>query len=119
MNAPAGAEAQHPDGTGDPPRRGEARRARGEGQVLLILSDGYPQDFDYGSDRASRVCGIRDAMVALRETERVGISTFCITVDPAGHDYLREMCPERRYLVIDEIAALPSQLPKVYRGLTA
>ena len=88
-------------------------------KVLLILSDGYPQDFDYGSDRASRVYGIRDTMVALRETERIGISTFCITVDPAGHDYLREMCPERRYLVIDEIAALPSQLPKVYRGLTA
>ncbi len=88
-------------------------------KVLLILSDGYPQDFDYGSDRASRVYGIRDTMVALRETERQGISTFCITVDPAGHDYLREMCPERRYLVIDEIAALPSQLPKVYRGLTA
>ena len=88
-------------------------------KVLLILSDGYPQDFDYGSDRASRVYGIRDTMVALRETQRVGISTFCITVDPAGHDYLREMCPERRYLVIDEIAALPRQLPKVYRGLTA
>lgn len=88
-------------------------------KVLLILSDGYPQDFDYGSDRASRVYGIRDTMVALRETERQGIATFCITVDPAGHDYLREMCPERRYLVIDEIAALPSQLPKVYRGLTA
>ena len=88
-------------------------------KVLLILSDGYPQDFDYGSDRASRVYGIRDTMVALRETERQGISTFCITVDPAGHDYLREMCPERRYLVIDDIAALPVQLPKVYRGLTA
>ncbi len=88
-------------------------------KVLLILSDGYPQDFDYGSNRASRAYGIRDTMMALRETERRGISTFCITVDPAGHDYLREMCPERRYLVIDEIAALPSQLPKVYRGLTA
>ena len=102
-------------------RHAAARLAEREAKVkvLLILSDGYPQDFDYGSDRASRVHGIRDTTVALRETERAGISTFCITVDPAGHDYLREMCPERRYLVIDEIAALPSQLPKVYRGLTA
>jgi len=88
-------------------------------RVLLILSDGYPQDFDYGSDRTSRVYGIQDTMVALRETERAGISTFCITVDPAGHDYLREMCPERKYLVIDEIGSLPGQLPKVYRGLTS
>ncbi len=102
-------------------RHATARLAGREAKVrvLLILSDGYPQDFDYGSDRASRVYGIRDTMAALRETERQGISTFCITVDPAGHDYLREMCPERSYLVIDEIAALPSQLPKVYGGLTA
>lgn len=88
-------------------------------KVLLVLSDGYPQDFDYGRDRTSRVYGIQDTMMALREARLRGIHTFCITVDPAGHDYLREMCPERRYLVIDEIAALPRELPKVYRGLTA
>jgi nitric oxide reductase activation protein len=39
-------------------------------------------------------------------------------VDPSGHDYLREMCPDQQYLVIDDITALPDELPKVYRGLT-
>lgn len=87
-------------------------------KVLLILSDGYPQDFDYGDDRSSRVYGIQDTMMALREAQQRGIHTFCITVDPAGHDYLREMCPDHRYLVINDIAELPSELPKVYRGLT-
>ena len=43
-------------------------------------------------------------MMALREAELQGIHTFCLTVDPAGHDYLREMCPERQYLVIDDVA---------------
>ena len=87
-------------------------------KVLLILSDGYPQDFDYGRDRTSREYGINDTMMALREAELRGVHTFCITVDPTGHDYLRQMCSEHSYLVIDDIAALPKELPKVYRGLT-
>ncbi len=87
-------------------------------RVLLILSDGYPQDFDYGRDRTNRDYGMRDTMMALREAELRGIHTYCITVDPAGHDYLREMCPDQQYLVLDEVEALPAELGKVYRTLT-
>ncbi len=87
-------------------------------KTLLMLSDGYPQDFDYGKDRKSKDYGIQDTMMALREAQLKGIQTFCITVDPSGHDYLREMCPDQQYLVIDDITALPDELPKVYRGLT-
>jgi nitric oxide reductase NorD protein len=85
---------------------------------LILLSDGFPQDFDYGDDRRSNVYGLKDTAMALREAERSGISTFCITVDRAGNDYLREMCEERRYLVIDEIDALPLELPKIYSEAT-
>ncbi|PON10782.1 hypothetical protein C2W62_48260, partial [Candidatus Entotheonella serta] len=60
-------------------------------KTLLMLSDGYPQDFDYGKDRKSKDYGIQDTMMALREAQLKGIQTFCITVDPSGHDYLREM----------------------------
>jgi nitric oxide reductase activation protein len=87
-------------------------------KTLLMLSDGYPQDYDYGKDRKSKDYGIQDTMMALREAQLKGIQTFCITVDPSGHDYLRDMCPDQQYLVIDDIAALPDELPKVYRGLT-
>ena len=87
-------------------------------KALIILSDGYPQDFDYGDDRGSREYGIQDTMMALREAQLRGLHSFCITVDPAGHDYLREMCPQRQYMVIDDVAALPRELPKVYRALT-
>lgn len=85
---------------------------------LILLSDGFPQDFDYGDDRRSNVYGLKDTAQALREAEQSGISTFCITVDRAGNDYLREMCEERRYLVIDEIDALPLELPKIYSEAT-
>lgn len=85
---------------------------------LILLSDGFPQDFDYGDDRRSNVYGLKDTAMALREAEQSGISTFCITVDRAGNDYLREMCEEKRYLVIDEIDALPLELPKIYSEAT-
>lgn len=82
---------------------------------IILLSDGFPQDFDYGQDRRSNVYGLRDTTVALREAETNGITPFCITVDKAGHDYLREMCDGSRYMVIEDIAALPRELPKIYQ----
>ena len=84
-------------------------------KYLILLSDGFPQDFDYGQDRRSNVYGIRDTTMALREAEAAGITPFCITVDKAGHDYLREMCDASRYMVIEDISALPSELPKIYQ----
>lgn len=88
-------------------------------KLMIIVSDGYPQDEDYGPDRADNEYGLQDTARALREAEQAGISTFCITIDPAGHDYLRRMCPEQHYLVIDDVTALPGELAKVYRALTA
>ncbi len=85
---------------------------------LILLSDGFPQDFDYGRDRRSNLYGLRDTAQAIAEAERAGISTFCITVDRAGHDYLREMCPADRYLVIDDIQTLPRELPRIYSRAT-
>ena len=84
---------------------------------MILLSDGFPQDFDYGQDRRSNLYGLRDTTVALREAEAAGIIPFCITVDKAGHDYLREMCDESRYMVIDDIASLPQELPKIYQRI--
>ena len=36
---------------------------------MILLSDGFPQDFDYGHDRRSNAYGIQDTMVALKELE--------------------------------------------------
>ncbi len=87
-------------------------------KAMIIISDGYPQDFDYGKDRNSRDYGIRDTTMALNEARQQGVQTFCLTVDPSGHDYLREMCPDKQYMVIQDIAQLPDELSKVYRSLT-
>ena len=87
-------------------------------KVLMIVSDGFPQDHDYGPDRGEHEYGVQDTARALTEAEAGGIETFCVTVDRSGHDYLRRMCPEDRYLVIEETAELPEALRKAYRQLT-
>jgi nitric oxide reductase activation protein len=85
---------------------------------IILISDGYPQDYDYGEDRTSKEYALQDTMRALEEAAREQIHTFCITVDRAGNDYLRKMFPASRYLVIEEICELPRELPKIYRRLT-
>ena len=87
-------------------------------KVLMILSDGFPQDCDYGPKRGDHEYGLRDTAKALEEAERAGVYTFCITVDRSGHDYLRRMCPDARYMVIEETEELPDALQKAYRRLT-
>ncbi len=84
-------------------------------KLLVLLSDGFPQDMDYGTDRRSATYGIQDTMMALREADQAGVLTFCLTIDKAGHDYLRDMCAPSRYMVLEDVTSLPTELPKVYQ----
>jgi nitric oxide reductase activation protein len=38
-----------------------------------------------------------------------------LTIDKGGHDYLREMLPPARYMVIEDVLTLPLELPKIYQ----
>ena len=87
-------------------------------KVLIVISDGFPQDSDYGPERGNHNYGVEDTAKALQEAKQKGIETFCVTVDRSGQDYLRRMCPDARYLVIEEMEDLPDQLSKVYTALT-
>ena len=87
--------------------------------VLIVISDGFPQDCDYGPDRSDHEYGIQDTAKAIREALDKGVQVFCITVDVSGHDYLKRMCPDDRYLVIEETNELPNALHQVYRQLTS
>ena len=84
-------------------------------KLLVLLSDGYPEDPGYGKPVVPPMYGLRDTMMAFREAERSGILSYCLTVDKGGHDYLQEMCAPSRYMVIDDIVSLPTELPKIYQ----
>jgi len=86
-------------------------------RLLILLSDGFPQDLDYGEDRDSREYGLNDTMMAFIEAKRLGIKPFCITIDQAGNDYLKKMCAPEEYLIIRDIAMLPELLPGIVESL--
>jgi nitric oxide reductase activation protein len=87
-------------------------------KILVLLSDGRPQDHGYGRDRTEKDYAIHDTRQALNEAKRDNITPFCLTVDRAGLDYLKTMCEDIGYEVVADIEALPSRLPTLYRRLT-
>ncbi|MCX6020858.1 MAG: VWA domain-containing protein, partial [Chloroflexi bacterium] len=115
-------------------------------KILIMLSDGRPQDRDYGtlpwdpealprnflrSGDYGMIAVSRDALMldekeyavhdtkqALNEAKTKNITPFCISVDKQGHDYLKAMCGDIGYEVVSDIESLPRRLPALYRRLT-
>ena len=87
-------------------------------KILMLLSDGRPQDHGYGRDRTEKEYAIHDTKMALTEAKREGMVPFALTVDRAGHDYLKQMCQDMAYEVVADIESLPRRLPALYRRLT-
>jgi len=82
-------------------------------KLLLVLTDGQPSDIDVHDERLL----IEDAKVAVRELDNQGIFTYCINLDASADAYVSAIFG-KRYTVIDNIARLPEQLPKLFMALT-
>ncbi|MDD5312500.1 MAG: hypothetical protein PHO26_05630 [Dehalococcoidia bacterium] len=87
-------------------------------KLLFLVSDGYPQDSMYGWDDDDKEYAINDTKMALLEASKKNITPFCLTVDSSGNDYLRTMCQDIGYEVLDDIEALPQHLPMLYKKLS-
>lgn len=83
-------------------------------RLLLIISDGKPNDIDHYEGRY----GIEDTRQAILEAKQLGLQPFCITIDEEGSDYLPYLFGDQGFAVIKDIARLPSLLPKLYLNLT-
>jgi nitric oxide reductase activation protein len=94
----------------------EARPARLK--LLFLVSDGRPQDHDYGMDRSEKDYALHDTRTALLEGKRKDIVPFCLTVDRDGSSWLRTMCEDMGYAIVTDIEELPRVLPALYRKLT-
>lgn len=84
-------------------------------RLLLILTDGKPEDYDdYKGEYA-----IEDTRHALIEAKSAGIHPFCITIDREAQDYMAHMLGEINYAFINDVKKLPLRVPEIYRTLTS
>ncbi len=83
-------------------------------RILLILSDGKPNDLDLYDGRY----GIEDTRVAVVEARGRGIVPFCVTIDREGASYLPHLFGPAGFAVIRQPDELPARLPMFYAQLT-
>ncbi len=83
-------------------------------KLLLILTDGKPNDLDKYEGRY----GIEDTRMAVLEAERLGLRPFCVTIDEHAEDYLPYLFGSRSYVLIRNAEELPRKLPMLYLRLT-
>ena len=89
------------------------RRRAEKTKMLILLSDGKPLDRDYHGNYA-----IEDTRMALREAQRYGVKSFCITVDREAAEYLPRMYADSRWVVIDDVLKLPDKIMRIYKRFT-
>jgi nitric oxide reductase NorD protein len=93
-------------------RRLEQRAERQ--RLLLILTDGKPNDIDVYEGR----WGIEDTRQAVREARSTGLLPFCLSIDEEAHDYLPHLFGRQGWAHVRRPAELPARLATVYGRLT-
>ncbi len=84
-------------------------------RLLVVLSDGKPDDFD-GYYRGTY--GIEDTRQALIEARGRGIHPFCVTLDREGLDYLPRLFGAAGFVAVTDVSQLPRKMGEMYRRLT-
>ena len=87
---------------------------RSSQKLLLILTDGKPNDIDHYEGRF----GIEDTHQAIKEATKLGIKPFCITIDQEAQSYLPYLFGSNGFTVILRPEQLPVRLPQLYHQLT-
>ena len=83
-------------------------------RLLLLVSDGRPNDFDGYAGRY----GIEDTRKALVDARQHGVATFALTIDAEARDYMPYMFGRNHYVVIEDVRTLAIKLADIYRRLT-
>lgn len=81
--------------------------------LLLVLTDGKPNDVDHYEGRFA----LEDTRRAVSEARRRGIHVFGVTVDQDAKTYVPAVFGHHGYAVVPDIRRLPAALPQIYRAL--
>lgn len=88
-------------------------RQMAEHRLLLLLSDGKPNDVDHYDGRY----GVEDMRQAVNESKLQGISPFCLTIDRQAANYLPAMFGDRHFAMLPRPELLPTALVDWLRRL--
>ena len=83
-------------------------------RLLLILTDGKPNDLDVYEGRY----GLEDTRHAVQSAREAGLTPFCVTIDESAHDYLPMLFGQQGYALVHRPRDLVHRLAQVYAGLT-
>jgi nitric oxide reductase NorD protein len=83
-------------------------------RLLLILTDGKPNDIDRYEGR----WGLEDTRHAVAEAREAGLLPFCLSIDEQAHAYLPHLFGPRGWAWVRRPAELPARLAAVYARLT-
>jgi nitric oxide reductase NorD protein len=83
-------------------------------RLLLILTDGKPNDIDVYEGR----WGIEDTRHAVLEARAAGLLPFCLSIDEEAHDYLPHLFGRQGWAHVQRPAELPTRLAAAYARLT-
>ena len=83
-------------------------------RLVLLITDGEPADIDERDPRYLR----EDCRHAVNELAAQGVHSFCLTLDPLADSYVQHIFGARNYSIVDNVAALPERLPRVFSALT-
>ena len=83
-------------------------------RLVLLITDGEPADIDERDPRYLR----EDCRHAVGELAAQGVHSFCLTLDPQADGYVERIFGANHYSIVDNLAALPERLPRVFSTLT-
>jgi len=82
-------------------------------RLLLLLTDGKPNDTDYYEGRYA----IEDTRRAVLDARQQGVRVFAVTIDSEARYYLQRIFGEGAYSIVARPLQLVTALPAIYRQL--
>jgi nitric oxide reductase NorD protein len=83
-------------------------------RLLLLLTDGKPNDIDHYEGRF----GIEDTRRAILEARRKGITVFGVTIDRTAQDYFPALFGRGGFAIVGDLSRLSRALPRIYQSLS-
>jgi nitric oxide reductase NorD protein len=93
----------------------ELEKAPARDRLLLVLTDGKPNDIDHYEGRF----GVEDSRRAIQEARRRGVRPFGVTIDARAQAHFPLLFGRGGFAVVNEPARLPAAMPILLRRLAA